>query len=192
MALTPGRIHGGGARLFVGITAPTTGTPPTLMGHTDGVPASGTDVGATEGDTTFRYKAEKKSIPAEQSLADVDVMTISEMAEFEFTAKEQTYVTLQRAFDNIGTVSDSSKELFYAGNGTNILAPRTEAVMLTSRQRNAPTKFIVTVIYKAFSVNGYEMPFKKNGESVFKVLLRGLADTSRDAGDQLFQHFFEK
>lgn len=192
MALTPGRIHGGAARLFVGVTAPVTGTPPTLMAHTDGVPASGTDVGATQGDTILRVKATKKAIEAEQSLAPVDVMTISEMSEIEFTCLEHVHVAILRALDNVGTVSDGSKDLYYWGNGTSILAPRTEAVMITSRQRNAPTKFIVTVLYKVFFDNGLELPFKRNGESMFKHKVIALADTARNAGDQVGQHVWEK
>lgn len=192
MALTPGRIHGGAARIFVGVTAPATGTPPTLMGHTDGVPASGSDLGATQGDSILRIKATKKPIEIEQSLAAVDVLTIAEMAEIEFTCLEHVHVQIQRAMDNVGVVSDGAKDLYYFGNGTSILAPRTEAVMITSRQRNAPTKFIVTVLYKCFFDSGLELPFRRQGESVFKHKVIALADVTRNAGDQMGQHVFEK
>ena len=37
MALAPGKIHLGPARIFAGVTAATTGTPPTYTTHTAGV-----------------------------------------------------------------------------------------------------------------------------------------------------------
>ncbi len=192
MAFNAAKIHGNTARIFVGVTAPTTGLPPTLLTHTNGVPGTGTEVGYTEDEAQIRYKAEKQAIPAEQALANVDVMTVSEMAEIEVTVKEHTYATLQRAFDNVGTVSDGSKDLFYMGGGTSILQPRTECVVLTSRQRNAPTKFIVLVLYKAYCEEGYVTGYTKKKEAVYKLKFVGLADGSRSDGDQLGQFFFEK
>ena len=161
------------------------------MTHTAGVPATGTEVGLTDGPTVVRLKTVKKAINAEQSLAGVDVATIQEIAEIEFKCKEQTYAALQRAFDTVGTVTDGSKHLFYGGNGTAVLAPRTEAVMFTSVQRNAPTKYIWTVIYKAFSEMGMEESFSREGETIYSVKMVGLADMTRNAGDQLYQTVFE-
>lgn len=192
MAFNAARIHGNAARIFVGVTAPTTGLPPTLLSHTNGVPATGTEVGYTEDEANLRYKGEKNPIPAEQALANVDVMVVSEMAEIEVKVKEHTYATLQRAFDNVGTVSDGSKDLFYMGGGTSILAPRTECVVLTSRQRNAPTKFIVYVLYKAFCETGFIVGYTRKKEAIYSLKFVGLADGARNDGDQLGQFFWEK
>lgn len=191
MAFAPTKIHGGGARIFSGVTAGTTGTPPTYITHTDGVPGSGTELGLTQGDTNFSYQATKKEIEAEQSLAAVDVMTTAEMATIETTCLEHTYFALQRAFDNIGSETVAGGYGFYFGNGTGILAPRTECVMITARQRNAPTKFVIGVIYKALSPEGFKLGFKKGGESVYKIVFKGLADLTRNAGDQLGYFRFE-
>lgn len=192
MAFNAAKIHGNTARIFVGVTAPTTGLPPTLLTHTNGVPGSGTEVGYTEDEAQIRYKAEKQAIGAEQALANVDVMAVSEMAEIEVTVKEHTYATLQRAFDNVGTVSDGSKDLFYFGGGTSILTPRTECVVLTSRQRNAPTKFIVMVLYKAYCEEGYVTGYTKKKEAVYKLKFVGLHDGARNDGDTLGMFVFEK
>jgi len=192
MALAHGKIHAGPARIFVGVTAATTGTPPTYTTHTDGVPGSGTEVGHTEGGAVFKYQAVKKEIASEQSLAAVDVFTESEMATLTFTCLEQTYNTLQQAFDNVGKETQSSGDAFWFGGGTGILAPTTQCVTLTSRQRNAPTKFIVTQLYKVYSVNGIELSFQKSGHTLYQVTLTALADLARNAGDQLGYYRFEK
>jgi hypothetical protein len=192
MAFNAARIHGNAARIFMGMTAPTTGLPPTLATHTNGVPGTGIEVGYTEDEAMIRYKGEKQAIPAEQALANVDVMTVSELAEIEVTVKEHTYATLQRAFDNIGTVSDGSKDLFYFGGGSSVLQPRTECVFLSSRQRNAPTKFIIMVLYKAYCEVGYETGYTRKKESLYKLKFVGLADGARNDGDQLGQWFYEK
>ncbi len=191
MALTPGRIHAGGAHIFTGVSLAATGTPPTYIGHTAGVPASGTEVGVTDGPAEFHYEIVKELIQAEQSLAPVDVFVLDEIAEISFTCKEQVYHAIQRAFDNVGTEDISAGEAAYFGGGTAILSPRTECVMLTSIQRNAPTKYIITVLYKAVNLEPLVLPFSKGGETMFQMRWRGLADLTRNAGDQVGYYRFE-
>lgn len=192
MALDNTKIHQGPARIFLGVTAPTTGTPPTPLTHTAGVPGTGTEVGHTEGDATIKYLLDKDEITSEQVLAPVDVVAKAEMFSIEFVCQELTYNTLVTAFDNVGTVDDVSKSLFYAGGGTAVLSPKTQCVVLTSIQRNAPTKFIVTTAYKVYSAQGFEFSVSRSKKSTYKMKLIGLADMSRNDGDRLFQFFREK
>lgn len=194
MAQDAAKIHWGPARIFLGGTAPVTGAPPTLVAHTSGVPSApaGTEVGHTEGDAIFTYQLKKEAIKSEQVLADVDVMAVEEIAMMEFVCQEQTYSTLVTAFDNVGTVSDGSKDLFYFGGGTAVLSPKTQCVTLTSIQRNAPTKFIVSCLYKVWTGEGVKFDFGKKKKSTYKVTLYALADTARTAGDYMGQHFREK
>lgn len=192
MALAPGKIHLGPARIFVGVTAATTGTPPTYTSHTDGVPGTGTEIGLTQGVSTFRYMAEKKLIEAEQALGYVESFVINERASFECTLLEQTYVSLQQAFDNVGKETQSSGDAFYFGGGTGILSPAQQCVMITARQPKAPTKFIVIQLYKVTSVSGYEAPFARANETTYKVRFEGLQDLSRNAGDQIGYYRYEK
>lgn len=194
MALDATKIHWGPARIFLGGTAPTTGAPPTLVAHTSGVPSApaGTEVGHTEGDATFTYQLKKEEINSEQVLAAIDVMAVDEIAMIEFVCQEMTYNTLVTSFDNVGTVSDGSKNLFYFGGGTAVLAPKTQVVTLTSMQRNAPTKFIVTCLYKVWTGEGVKFNFGKSKKTTYKMSLYGLADPARTAGDFIGQHFFEK
>lgn len=192
MAIAPGKVHLGAARVFFGVTAPTTGTPPTLLTHTDGVPGSGNDMGLTEEDCVYHYEDEKKFIEGEQALGYVDVGVVAQRAWVTFTAKEHTYVTLQAAFGNVGTVTDGSKDLFYFGGGTSVLNPTTGCLVVTARQRNAPTKFIIGILYKAVYTGGYEVAFNRKKESMFRMRFDGIFLTTRDAGDQLGYYTFER
>jgi hypothetical protein len=192
MAQSATNIHIGAARIWLNVTAPATGTPPTLLGHTDGVPASGTEVGYTRDAATFTYKQNKQEVQAEQSLNPVDVFITTEECQLEFNAMEHVYNTLKTAFDNIGTVTDGSKDLFYAGDGSALVSVTTQCVALTSRIRTAPTKFEVLCIYKVYNMEGIAIPYARTTEAIYKVTLKALVDQSRNAGDRLYQWFKEK
>lgn len=192
MAQSPSNIHIGAARLFLGVTAPATGTPPTLMTHTDGVPATGTEAGYTQDAATFTYKQNKQEVTAEQSLNPVDVFVLNEEISIEFTAMEHVYNTLKTAFDNVGTVDDVNKSLFYGGDGAGLVSVTTQSVMLSSRIRTAPTKFEILVLYRVYNMEGIIMPYARTTPAVYKIMLKGLVDTTRNAGDRSFQWFKEK
>lgn len=192
MAQNPANIHIGAARIFLGVTNPATGTPPTLMTHTDGVPATGTEVGYTDSGTEFMYKQNKKEVTAEQSLNPVDVFVESEEITIKFVAMEHVYNTLKTAFDNVGTVDDVNKSLFYGGDGAGLVSVTTQAVMLSSRIRTAPTEFEILVIYRVYNMEGIQMPYARTDVAKYSITLKGLTDTTRDPGDRLFQFYREK
>lgn len=200
MAQTASNVLAGPARIFLGsygtAVLPVTGAPPTLFAHTAGVPSGlqtgFTEVGYTTGDTTFDYKATKTEINPEQSLLPVDVFTSDEMSQISFTCLERVYVALNAAFDNVGTVSDANKDLYYAGNGVAILTPKIFCVYLSHVHRENTAKFSYACIYKAYSADGVKMPFSKTKASQYQVTLKALADTTRTLGDQAFQFVNEK
>lgn len=191
MAQDATKIHQGPARIWVGITNPATGTPPTLMTHTAGVPATGTEVGYTEGDAVFEYLLTKQELSAEQALAPVDIVCTDEMVKLTCTLQEANYTALKAAFDSgIGNVDDGSKTLFYTGG--NVPTPMTVSLFFSSVRRDAPTKFFVGVIYKSYSAKGFSYAFSKTKKSTYQVEMRGILDSTRNAGDQLAQWFREK
>jgi hypothetical protein len=192
MAVTVSKIHVGPARVFAGVTAGATGTPPTYITHTAGVPGTGTDLGATTNDAIFTYQLVKKEINIEQELAPVDVFSSDEMASIEFECLEQTYVSLQTAFDIVGSETIAGGDAFWFGGGTAVLAPRTQTIFLSSMQRNAPTKFILAVLYKAYSVDGIKLNASKQKPTTYKVKIQGLSDLTRNAGDRVGYFRFEK
>jgi hypothetical protein len=192
MALNAGKIHLGACRIFAGVTPAVTGTPPTYTTHTDGIPASGTEMGLTQGDTTFVYNPEQKLIEAEQALGYINTFTINQRASLEFTCLEQTYFALQQAFNSAGTETISAGDAFYWGGGNAALVPNTTCVMATARQPYAPTKFIIVQLYKVATVAGYQIPLSRTKESMFRVRFEAMEDTSRNAGDRAGYYRFEK
>lgn len=195
MAQVASNILAGPARIFLGAfgsaVAPVTGAPPTLFQHTAGVPSGlqtgFTEVGYTTGPATFDYKATKEEIVPEQSLIAVDVFTKEEMAQLQFTAYERVFVALKAAFDNIGSQNDATGELYYGGNGTNIIQPSTFVVFMSTLHRDNTAKYTWVCLYKAYSMDGVKMPFEKSKPTTYQVTLKALADTARTAGDQVFQ-----
>lgn len=192
MAQNPANIHIGAARIFLGVTPPVSGSPPTLTPHTDGEPTTGTEVGYTQDAASFTYKQNKQEVVAEQSLNPVDVFVVNEEISIEFTAMEHVYTTLKAAFDNVGSIDDASKMLFFGGDGGGLVSVQTQCVVLTSRIRTAPTKFEVLTLYRVYNMEGVSIPYNRTGEAVYKITLKGLTDTSRQAGDRLFQWYREK
>ncbi len=189
MAQVAENVHIGPGRIFLGTTNPATGIPPTIMPHTAGVPTPGIEVGYTDGDLVFRKTNETVEIMAEQAMGPIAVALTGERVEVEFTALERVYATLRAAFDNTGTVTDANKHLFYGGGSQYAL--RTQAVVITSLRPNQVGKYEVSTIYKAVSVNGFETAYRKSAASSYRIVLRGLMDTARSIGDQLYQHYIE-
>lgn len=191
MAFSPNRIHVGPARIFVGVTAPTSGAPPTALTHTAGVPATGTEIGLTNGDTVFTYEAKKTEIAAEQYYAGVDVFLTQESAKVTFTAQESTVIALKQSFDAIGQFSDGTGDLFYGGSGSGAFACLKQTVVLTARQRVNPAKYIIIMLYVAYPSKGLNYAFSRTKPAMNPVEFSGLADTTRTAGDAIFQFKYE-
>jgi hypothetical protein len=190
MALNAANIHLGPARIFLGVTNPATADPPTWMTHVAGVPATGTEAGYTEGDTIFRVATDKTEILAEQASGPVKVIETMERVEAEFTALERTYDTLRSAFENAKTVNDANRMGWYSGGLNKVV--RTQSVMLTSPRPDFAGMYEISLIYKAYNMNGYETAYRKAGASSYRITLRGLNDSTRVLNDQLYQHFIEK
>src|SRR6185295_3992077 len=122
MAQDPANIHIGAARIFLGVTPTVTGNPPEMLEHDDGVPTTGIEVGYTQDAATFTYKQNKEEVEAEQSLNPVDVFIVNEEIQIEFNAMEHVYNSLKTAFDNVGSVDDDEKMLFYGGDGAGLVS----------------------------------------------------------------------
>lgn len=185
MAFDPSKIHVGAARIWTGVTAAVSGAPPTYIAHTVGVPGSGTEVGLTEGDCVFTYTLKKNEIMAEQSLGPVDVWADQETVKLTFTMQEANANALKMAIDSSVGYDSTGGDAFYVGNGTAVLLPMTTCVFFSSPRRDAPTKFWVGQIYKAYSPKGLNFPMSRTKKGVVQVELVGLADLTRTAKDQM-------
>lgn len=190
MALTATNVHVGPARIFLNVTNPASGDPPTPMPHTAGVPTPGTEVGYTDGDAIFRKTKETAFIGAEQAMGPIASVMTAEGAEVEFVAMERVYETLKAAFDNTGTLHSGGRMMFYGGGLQKPL--QTQSVFLSSLRPNQVGKYEISVVYRAYSVQGVETAYRKAGASMIRMILRGLFDTTRTLGDQLYQYYIEE
>lgn len=192
MALQPNQIHVGPARIFIGTTAPATGAPPTWAPHTNGIPATGTEVGLTLGDSVFTWTTEKTDIPAEQVMGIVDKFISGEGATLEFEAQERTYELMRVAFDNIGNVNDVARTGFYGGGGGTIINITYTTIMLTSPRRDLASRWEVLFAYKCVSMSPMPLTYSRTKPSTYRLTFQCLPDTTRTPGDQVFQFSREK
>ncbi len=192
MSFQPNKIMVGPARIFLGSTAPTSGTPPNWIGHTAGVPADGTEAGLTENDTVFMYEPKKTEIQAEQYYAPIGVFLTLEACKLTFTAQESTVIALQAALDNTGQFSDGTKDAFYIGAGTGAFAVKTQTVFFSARQRVNTSKYIIGMMYLAYASKGLNYVFSRTKKGTYAVELTGIADTTRTPGDAVAQFYIEK
>lgn len=190
MSLNVNNVHIGPMRVWLNVTNPTTGTPPTAMAHTAGVPATGDEVGYTQGDAIFRKTNDVGEVMAEQATGPIAVFLKGEKIEVEFTTLEHTYQTLKATFDNVGNQDSGGRTIMYGGSASPY-GIRTQSVMFSSLRPNFAGKYVVGLLYRAYSVNGFEAAFSRTKEATVKVILRALYDSARNDGDQYFQYYQE-
>lgn len=192
MALNPNEIHIGPANIYIGVTAPATGAPPTWMTHTNGVPGTGTHVGATIDETVFTWTTEKEDLMAEQVMGVLDMYITGQGGELTFTAQERTLELMQKTFDNIGMVDDVTRMGFYGGGGGSIIQVQYTCIFLSSLRRDLVGKYEILVLYKGVSTEPMPLTYSRTSPSTYECAFRALPDTDRDEGDQIFQFSREK
>jgi hypothetical protein len=185
MAQEAKNIHIGPARIWLGVTVPAGSPPAEWMGHTNGVPATGVEVGHTEGNATFMYRSNKTDIESEQAFGVVDQFVASESSELRFTAQERTADAIKFAFDSYGSSSDASHIGAWGGGAP--VNPLTRAIFMSSPRRDNPAKFEFILVYKGISGNGLTLTYSRANKSTYEIVVRPIVDTTRPAGDQLFQ-----
>jgi len=177
-------------RVYVGAVVP---APLASVGDTlssDGVPSGGTDVGATSGETVFRYSATVETVDIEQSTFGVAPHVTAEEATLEFTVAEPTAENIKRAIGQ-GFLRDA------AGGGKVISMGGLTAITGTSicvvaPLKKTPGKYCGAMLYNAYNDAGLERRFKRGEATLVRMTFRGVATTetlARPEGDQLGQYF---
>ncbi len=196
MAIQSNEIHVGPADIFMDVTAPATapsqGTEPTWLAHNQGVPSSGTHVGATLGESVFTWESEKTDIEAEQVMGILDKFISQQNATLTFTAEERNYLLMKQTLDNIFSVNDSARMGFTGGGGGSIIPISYTTIALTSGRRDIAGAFEVLVMYKCVSINAMPLTYSRTAPSTYAVSFQCLPDTTRTKGDQIFQFSREK
>lgn len=159
------------------------------MTHTAGVPASGTEVGHTTGDTVATFENVKSDINSEQSFGIVDTYVTGQNLTVTMTLMERVYSILQKLFEGVGSATAGGYDLFYGGGPVSVPS---FSVMISSPLRQDNTKFEVFVGYRMQLSSPIPLTYSRTTVSQVAVTLRGTHDSTRNVGDQLFQWYREK
>lgn len=184
--MDPTKIVMGPANIYIGGTVPASGSN-ISVNTTTGAPSNGgTNVGATEGPTTFRVVPEIREVMAEQALSPVKVRKINEVVELELTMKEIDFGKLRAFLDgtNITTnIGANPKTHTITGGGNACISSR---VVTAVAKDSCSDYYLVVCLYDAYLTNGFEMPMGKAEESMVSVTLRGLEVLSRAEKDRTY------
>lgn len=83
----------------------------------------------------------------------------------------------------VGTYSTAAgyKQIVFGGDS----APAQVCVAAITKKRSDPTKFVVSMLYKAVGMGGAEFGFTRSKAGFWKASFRGLTDTARTSGKQI-------
>lgn len=175
------------ARVYVGCSLPPPGTS-FLAYDSLGVPSGGTDVGATQGEAKFTYKATIEGVDIEQSTNPVAPHITTEEATITFTVAEATAANIYAAIGAGGVYGTTATGPTIRFGG--ITASSGTCVALVGEQATSPGKYYGGMLYTAVNDAGLERTFKKGKESVISFTFKSFpttTDLGRPAGEQLGQ-----
>ena len=171
------------------------------------VTVSGTFIGSTIGSSSIMYSTQFVDIAIETSTALVEKVLNTEKAQCDFSVAELTSENVQATLPGaawnqpIATLSTSADPL-QAGQtrhvltigGLRLVAPQCIAFISPNRRislTNPPVSnqaySYVFCGYNAVSTAGFDAPFSRGKETVWKVDFELIADTARSIGDQILQ-----
>ena len=176
-----------GGNVYTNCTVPTAYGVPTL---TAGVPAGGTDVGATIGETTFTYNATIETVEIEQSTSRIAPHVTEEAASLAFTIAETSVVNLQLALSQTHTASvvsgSNTYSVFHLGGNIDVTG---NCVAVVAEKANVPGQYYGGMIYNGYISDAVPIPHKRSEVQQIKITLAGSALLTRSDGDRLGQYF---
>jgi len=182
MGLDASKIKVGPGRLYIDVTVPATGA---ALELSSGAPATGTELGLTDGEAVFTYEVEYFEVMADQSLSPVATFAQAEHARLEFTMKEFSFANvvayLQQATDQ------GAGQLITFGSDNITVCPRSITLVSAIPNCDGATLYTVIMLYQAYQSEAASMRFTRAGETLMKSTWVGIADPTRDDGDTLGQ-----
>jgi len=176
-----------GGNVYTGCTLPTAYGVPTL---TAGVPAGGTDIGATMGTTEFRFRSNIETVEIEQTTAKVAPHVVDEEIGLTFVAGEATANNLKIALSQteIATVVSGSYtySVMHLGGHVDVTG---SCVAVVAEKANQPGLFYGGMIYNAYIADATVIPHKRGEVQQLNISLAGSALLTRSDGDRLGQYF---
>jgi hypothetical protein len=145
---------------------------------------------------TLTYSAELEPIAIDQVLSPVGYFVPGEECKFETIVPEADATTLRYALgatdQTVSTqVADATKKGYsqIAFGGNYLLT--NYVLEYKAKRRNALNLFVVIRLYIVNISPNVELVYKKDGVSFYKLTFMAVADTSKDAGEQLGYYRYE-
>jgi len=147
--------------------------------------------GATEGAITSTLTPKYQEIGADQVASPIDVVMTADAYEIDVTIKQSNLANLINFFPP-GTFSTGTDTNQPAGAqayeqitfGGIIPVPKLGVAVISPR-RDVTGKFVVSHLYQAYQAEAIKLPFQRGKETTFGVKFKGVADSTRPAGDQV-------
>lgn len=212
-ATQPTLIQVGPGMLWYNVTKPADGAVLLVSGYASGsqdqrlygpvlYTLSGTFAGSTIGDSSISYRPTFVDIMIEQSVAKVEKVLNTEEARVNFALCELTAENLQATLPGalgqgpVATVTSTADALTSAQTvhkltvgGLRLVVPQTIAFIAAHRRiglASGPFSFVFCG-YNAVSTEGFDAPFSRGRETIWRASYEMIADTARSLGDQLLQ-----
>lgn len=147
--------------------------------------------GATEGAITSTLTAKYQEMGADQVASPIDVVMTSDAYEIDVTIKQSNLANLINFFPSgsFSTGTDANQpvgaqayeQITFGG----IVPVPKLGVAVISPRRDATGKYVVSHLYQAYQAEAIKLPFQRGKETTYGVKFKGIADSTRSAGDQV-------
>ena len=195
MALTPANIRVAAGRIYTGVTNPASGS---VLALVAGVPATGSEIGFTQGEAVFTYEVTYDEEMSDQVLGPVAVFATQESMQLEFTmleyAASQLNLFFQKAALTVDNVSTPKTDLFTMGNlgTTGNTVTRTSVYLVSPIPSTSPQRYTIVGLYSAYQSQAAAARYTREGSTVMKTTFKAIADVTRNAGDFMGQVVIER
>jgi len=195
MALDPTKIRVAAGRLYAGVTPPASPVPLAL---TTGVPASGTEMGLSQGESLVTYEVTYDEEMADQILSAAAVFATQESLQLEFSLLEygvaQVQDVLQQSKLYVEDAGSPDSDTFTMGSSSPVGAtvPLQSITLVSSIPGTSPTRYTIVMLYQAYQAAPSVLRYTREGSTVMKCTFRAMADTARQEQDFLGQIVIER
>lgn len=172
-----------GANVYVGCTVPAAYGVPTF---TAGVPAGGTDLGATMGESVYEYNANIETVEIEQSTSRIAPHVVEETIQLTFTMAETPANNLVTALSQTFEATVGNYSVMHLGGNIDVTG---RCVAVVAEKSNQPGLYYGGMIYNAYIAESVSIPHKRSEVQQIALTLAGSALLTRSDGDRLGQYF---
>ena len=147
--------------------------------------------GATEGAITSTWTPKYEELGADQVASPIDVVMTADAYEIDVTIKQSNLANLTNFFPpgsfstgtdtNQPSGAQSYEQITFGG----IIPVPKIGVAAISARRDVTGKFVVSHLYQAYQAEAIKLPFQRGKETTYGVKFKGVADSTRPAGDQV-------